>query len=365
MRKKQYTLLSMFTLLLLASAAFLPAQAQEKAKEKDNERTKASQGKQARVKIVKQEGDTYFVLDTTLTIAEGMTYEEAVKRLEASGVPFKCMGAKELKPLRLSTAKGFESTRYLATGGQDSLRAVVFRRAISDTIFTKGNPCRIFEARTIEIDSLIGDRIQAVRMMGHPAVFRETTRIDSLIGPHRFIRIDSVLQLQADTFHLNETIRVEKEGAEGNLKVIRVRPGRAGEALETGEYNVIRLRNSDQNNIIILRPSKASSPIDKKQSLKASKKSKKKKAEVPAKLDLQFFPNPTNGEVNLTFFSQKKTKAQVRVVDSQGKTVHQEDLGAVQGQYYKRLNLAKYGKGIYVVQLQLGKTAQSGKVVVQ
>ncbi|WP_210490552.1 T9SS type A sorting domain-containing protein [Rufibacter aurantiacus] len=365
MRKKQYTFLCLLSLLFLTTASFLPAQAQEKAQGKAKEKTKAIPGKQARVKIVKQEGDSYFVLDTTLTIADGMSHEEAVRRLETSGVSFKSMGAKELKPQKISAAKEFKGTRYLVTSGQDSLRTVVFKRAISDTVFTKGGPIRVFEARTILVDSLIGDKIQAVRVMGHPAIFRESIKVDSLLGPHKFIRLDSALQLKVDTFLLNETIRVEKDGGDGKVKVIRVRPGRAGDALETGEYNVIKLRNPGQNNLIILRPSKAGKPDEKKQSLKASKKSKKKEAEVPAKLDLQFFPNPTNGEVNINFFSQKKTKAQVRVVDSQGKTVYQEDLGAVQGQVYKRMNLARYGKGVYVVQLQLGKTAQSGKVVVQ
>ncbi|WP_165864979.1 T9SS type A sorting domain-containing protein [Rufibacter latericius] len=316
------------------------------------------------MKIVKQEGGTYYVLDTTLTIAEGTTYLEAVQKLKTDTISFKRLGAKEMKSLRMSTNKDFDVIRYLPLAGHDSLRSTVFRARVADSVFTRLKAVKVFGDHLLLRDSVNEIVAKALTISGNPNILHRAITVDSLNPTIRFLRIDSVLQIKVDTLLLNETIRVEKDLSSGEMKIRKLGENGPKEILETGDYNIIRLRNPGQDRIILLKEAGENTSIRKKETLKASKKSKKKEA-IPAPIELQLFPNPTNGEVNINFFSQKKAKSQVRVVDSQGKTVYQDDLGTVQGQVYKRYDLTKFGKGLYVVQVQLGKSAQSGKVVVE
>ncbi|WP_181305306.1 T9SS type A sorting domain-containing protein [Rufibacter sp. XAAS-G3-1] len=353
MRKKQYLVLSLLSFLLLGGASFAPAQAQTK------ESTKAAPARQAKVKILKQEGATFYVLDTTLTLAHGMTFEEAAKKLQANGESLKSLGARAIKPLELSAAKGLEAIGYLPSQSLDSLKVMVFNRAASDTAFTSVKGVSVIRAHPLG-DSVRGMKARTIHIYGNRGMIHGTIKLDSLAKHQRFFRVDSALQLSADTFSMQETIRVAKDSTTGEVKVTRLRKGRAPEVLETGDYNVIRLRSADQSQVLVLKATKGPAQAE---TLNTKKKSKKKEATAP--LDLRFSPNPTNGEVNLAFFSEKKAKAEIRVVDSQGKTVYQEDLGTVQGQFTKNLNLNTYGRGMYLVQVQVGKSIQSGKVVVQ
>ncbi|MBC3538054.1 T9SS type A sorting domain-containing protein [Rufibacter sediminis] len=353
MRKKQDAFTFLVSLLLLSATVFIPAQAQVK------EDVKTPGTRQAKVKIFKREGATAYMLDTLLTIPEGMSYLEAVKNLKTDSVSFKELGAKAIAETRFSTAYGATGFTGLAS---DSLRTMVFRTAVPDSLFGRIKAIKVLRAQTLSGDSTKRTHAFSVTISGNAALGK--TIVDSMVQNVRFFRVDSVLQLNPDTFYLNETIRVDKAGNAEEIKITRLREKASGEVLESGDYKVIQLRVPNPEQIIVLKKTKNAAEPDKKEALKAATSHSKKEAEaIP--IELQLFPNPTNGEVNINFFSKKRTKAQVRVVDSQGKTVLEEDLGSVQGQVYKRYNLARFGKGMYVVQVQVGKSAQAGKVVVE
>ncbi|GGK70425.1 T9SS type A sorting domain-containing protein [Rufibacter glacialis] len=355
MRKKQYSLLGLLSFLLLAGGLHLPAQAQEK------EKAQAGAPKKAKVKIFRQEGDTYYVLDTTLTIPAGTSMGKALEKLQADSASFKKLGAKPLSPVRISAGKLGEVIKVVPSQGRDSLRTMVFRLAAPDSVFSRNKEIRVYGATTLGGDSLRRTRVRAFTLRGNPTVVHRAITIDSLVNP-RIFRIDSTFSLSGDSLLGRETIRVLKEEGTEGITIRRLRKKDTGEVIEPGDYDVVKLRRGDNTRIILLQEAKATINSGEKQ---AAKGRKKKEAQKAAKLELRFFPNPTSGPVTYSFTSPKKAKAQVRVVDNLGKTVHQEDLGTVEGTYFRELNLTRLGKGTYTIQVIVGKTTQAGKVVVQ
>ncbi|WP_205503184.1 T9SS type A sorting domain-containing protein [Rufibacter psychrotolerans] len=358
MEKKQYFLHCFAALAFLGATAFSRAHAQAPQKEK------AAPARQAKVKILKQENGEFLLLDTTLTVAEGKSLEEAVKQMEASGTAFRKLGAKPIAPADLAPGQDLKVFRRVPGQGHDSLRVFRFRRALPDSVFSRlKGAARLHDLEMLHPERLKDLEHRVLTITGDSIAFRTSIKVDSLIRGHRFFRLDSAFHVRPDSFLLRETIRVEKDGT-GEVKILRESGPGAVELLEEGEYDVIKLRNGkQQDRVIILKATKA--PASKKEAAKAAKASRKKGEAKAAKLDVTYSPNPTSGRVNVSFHAQKKAKAQLRVVDSQGKAVFQEDLGTVQGTVSRDLDLSRFGKGVYVVQLQVGNTAQAGKVVVQ
>ncbi|ALJ00367.1 T9SS type A sorting domain-containing protein [Rufibacter tibetensis] len=356
MRKKQYFPLWLFSFLVLGGASFLPAQAQQK------EVVKTGPGKQAKVKIFKQEGEALYLLDTTLTIVEGKAMIDAVKEIQADSVSFKILGAKKVKPVKISSGKDWSNIRYFPAKPNDSLSASVFRISGPDSVHTRMKAVRIFGATTLLGDSVRGAKSKGITIYRSPKVMYHAITQDSLGNRQQFFRLDTTVHLKADKFLLRETVRVENSNDSDEVKVTRRKKNSSDAILETGNYEVIRLKQGDHFRIIILQAAKGSPETAGKQEFRGKKKKDALKA---AHVGLQFYPNPTSGRVTISFSSPKKAKAQVRVVDSQGKTVYHEDLGSVEGQLSRELNLARFGKGMYVILVQIGKTAQSGKVVVE
>lgn len=63
------------------------------------------------------------------------------------------------------------------------------------------------------------------------------------------------------------------------------------------------------------------------------------------------YPNPATSKMNIKYNFGTNNKAQVRVIDVTGKTVHAQDLGTLNGVQDVQLNLPHMSTGVYVVQL--------------
>lgn len=84
-------------------------------------------------------------------------------------------------------------------------------------------------------------------------------------------------------------------------------------------------------------------------------------------ISLKVYPNPTSGEVNLSFALAESSRddAHIRIYDALGRVVAQQVLAAGQTEYNQQLSLGQYGTGVYIVQMQVGTKSWHKKVIVQ
>lgn len=81
---------------------------------------------------------------------------------------------------------------------------------------------------------------------------------------------------------------------------------------------------------------------------------------------LLVYPNPTNGGVRVEFnLSANTTNAQLSIVDVLGREVYKEEVNNTSGRYDQTLSLGEYGKGVYLLQLTVGKSITHRKIIVR
>ena len=66
---------------------------------------------------------------------------------------------------------------------------------------------------------------------------------------------------------------------------------------------------------------------------------------------INIFPNPGNGEFSLSFSTSRKDNYMVKILNSIGQVVYSEGLNSFVGNYTRKMNVALYGKGVYVVHI--------------
>ncbi|MCP4442081.1 MAG: T9SS type A sorting domain-containing protein [Aureispira sp.] len=81
---------------------------------------------------------------------------------------------------------------------------------------------------------------------------------------------------------------------------------------------------------------------------------------------LQVFPNPTNDDVTVSFeLNAQTSNAQLAIVDVLGRKLYEEEVNASVGSFNRKVALKEYGKGVYLVQLTIGKTIFHRKIIVR
>ena len=76
-------------------------------------------------------------------------------------------------------------------------------------------------------------------------------------------------------------------------------------------------------------------------------------AQNASNLDVQMVPNPTNGEVTISYTAPEKETTSVRVINAEGITLISKELGMQQSGNVK-IDLDKLASGIYIVELTSG-----------
>jgi PKD repeat protein len=77
------------------------------------------------------------------------------------------------------------------------------------------------------------------------------------------------------------------------------------------------------------------------------------------------YPNPSDGNVSLSFEVNKGQDAQVSVFNLLGEEVLQRDLGTVNGQVISQVDLTAMPKGVYLLRLVIGDDSMTKQVVVK
>ena len=83
--------------------------------------------------------------------------------------------------------------------------------------------------------------------------------------------------------------------------------------------------------------------------------------EIENNSSLSVYPNPTGGNFQINYSSSEKTKLQLNIIDSKGKTVYTETF---QGDYNKAIDLGTKAKGVYFVEIVSAGKKRSVKRIV-
>ena len=86
--------------------------------------------------------------------------------------------------------------------------------------------------------------------------------------------------------------------------------------------------------------------------------------EIESSYELNVYPNPTDGDFTLTFNGVEKANYVVELRNSLGQSVYKEEVKDFIGSYSKSLNLEKYGKGVYTVNISNSKNQAVKKLIV-
>ncbi|MAR21076.1 MAG: hypothetical protein CMD25_03550, partial [Flavobacteriales bacterium] len=81
--------------------------------------------------------------------------------------------------------------------------------------------------------------------------------------------------------------------------------------------------------------------------------------------NLTVYPNPTRGVFSLTYITDKNEDISVEVIDAFGKRIFNDNRLEFSGEYNKQIDLSKYPKGVYIVQIYTATSYVSKRLVVQ
>jgi len=80
---------------------------------------------------------------------------------------------------------------------------------------------------------------------------------------------------------------------------------------------------------------------------------------------LNLYPNPTNGEITINFYSEQQTTFGLKIDNSLGQTIFSDNIPSFKGEYLKKINLSSFSKGIYFISLITDKGSGSKKIVLR
>jgi hypothetical protein len=75
------------------------------------------------------------------------------------------------------------------------------------------------------------------------------------------------------------------------------------------------------------------------------------------------YPNPTTGQLTLEIDLQKQIKFNVKLYHFTGQLIYSEEVGNFIGSYTRQLDLGKYSKGVFYLQLLTDKNLVTRKII--
>ncbi len=80
---------------------------------------------------------------------------------------------------------------------------------------------------------------------------------------------------------------------------------------------------------------------------------------------INFYPNPNNGQFNLGFTLEKQGDTEISIFDINGKNVYNEKLVGFTGTYQKEIDISSNGSGTYYIKVSQGKDSYYKKMILQ
>jgi len=81
--------------------------------------------------------------------------------------------------------------------------------------------------------------------------------------------------------------------------------------------------------------------------------------------NLSVFPNPSTGQLNISFNVEKASNLQIRLVNLSGQVVVDEDMGQYNGNFTNTYDLSNQAKGVYLLSIVSEKGKTDRKIVLQ
>ena len=81
--------------------------------------------------------------------------------------------------------------------------------------------------------------------------------------------------------------------------------------------------------------------------------------------DINFYPNPSDGKFALKFNVPTAIATTIRVIDTKGQTVYEQELPAFVGQYQQEIDISDSTTGLYLLQIVQGNEVMMRKILVQ
>jgi len=78
---------------------------------------------------------------------------------------------------------------------------------------------------------------------------------------------------------------------------------------------------------------------------------------------LSVYPNPSRGEFTTSFEAAKADNYTVKITNTLGQVVYQEELTNFAGTYSKKMDIGSYGEGVYLLVISNGKNEDVKKVI--
>ena len=79
--------------------------------------------------------------------------------------------------------------------------------------------------------------------------------------------------------------------------------------------------------------------------------------------DLSVYPNPSRDVFNINFISDKIQNLQIRIINVLGNVIYTEDKQQFVGEFVKQVDLDKYGKGIYFLEIETERGIINKKLI--
>ena len=81
--------------------------------------------------------------------------------------------------------------------------------------------------------------------------------------------------------------------------------------------------------------------------------------------NINIYPNPTRGVFNISFVSEEINNIEVIILDDFGKLILTEERQMFIGEYTKQVDLSKYPRGLYMVQIRTENEFITKRIVLQ
>jgi hypothetical protein len=78
---------------------------------------------------------------------------------------------------------------------------------------------------------------------------------------------------------------------------------------------------------------------------------------------LVVYPNPSNGVFTTSFNTVNADNYNVKITNTLGQVVYEESLVNFSGNYSKAINIASFGKGVYMLSISNSKNEDVKKVI--
>ena len=81
--------------------------------------------------------------------------------------------------------------------------------------------------------------------------------------------------------------------------------------------------------------------------------------------NLQVYPNPSRDNFNISFVSKNIQTFRIRIINVIGEIIYKEDLYEFVGEYTKNIDLSKFEKSIYLLEIETNKVLVHKKIILQ